>query len=115
MTPEGEAAFRAFLQRRTGFVMPEDRWRFLAPRFLSRLADRGFAGVEPFVRYLEHDPRGRTELEEIFNVLTVRKTSFFRNPGCFLALERDILPRLVAGRHLPVPQAPPGTAGKRAG
>lgn len=103
MTPEGEAAFRAFLQRRTGFVMPEDRWRFLAPRFLSRLADRGFAGVEPFVRYLEHDPRGRTELEEIFNVLTVRKTSFFRNPGCFLALERDILPRLVAGRRSRIP------------
>ncbi len=104
MIVAGEEAFRAFLQRRTGFVMPEDRWRFLAPRFLGRLGDRGFRDVEAFVRYLEHDPRGRTELEEIYNILTVRKTSFFRNPSTFAALERDVLPPLLRERraHLPV-------------
>jgi hypothetical protein len=74
----GEEVFRAFLQRRTGFVMPEDRWRFLAPKFLGRLGDRGFSEVGAFVRYLEHDPRGRTELEEIYNILTVRKKLVFR-------------------------------------
>lgn len=99
MIAEGEGAFRAFLQRRTGFVMPEDRWRFLAPRFLGRLRDRGFRDVEAFVRYLEHDPRGRTELEEIYNILTVRKTSFFRNPSTFAALERAVLPPLAASRR----------------
>lgn len=103
MIVPGEEAFRAFLQRRTGFVMPEDRWRFLAPRFLARLGDRGFADVLAFVRYLEHDPRGRTELEEIYNILTVRKTSFFRNPGTFTALGREVLPRLLSGRSSRLP------------
>lgn len=103
MITQGEELFRAFLQRRTGFVMPEDRWRFLAPRFLGRLAERGFRDVAVFVRYLEHDPRGRTELEEIYNVLTVRKTSFFRNPGTFAALEREVLPRLLTERRSRLP------------
>ncbi|MCO5169209.1 MAG: tetratricopeptide repeat protein [Planctomycetes bacterium] len=103
MIVPGEEVFRAFLQRRTGFVMPEDRWRFLAPRFLGRLGDRGFHDVAAFVRYLEHDPRGRTELEEIYNILTVRKTSFFRNPGTFDALAREVLPRLLCGRSSRLP------------
>lgn len=98
-----EQAFRAFLQRRTGFEIPDDRWRFLAPRFLSRLAERGFDDVAAYLRYLDEHHRGRTELEEIFNILTVRKTSFFRNPASYAALEQHVLPRLLEGRPAGLP------------
>src|SRR5690606_3465741 len=51
-THEGERDFRRFLERATGFLIPEDRWRFLAPRFLDRLEGRGFADVRKYISYL---------------------------------------------------------------
>ncbi len=95
MNRDDERGFRRFLERATGFVIPEDRWRFLAPRFLDRLEGRGFADVGQYIDYLERDPLGRTELEEIFAVLTVRKTSFFRNPASLDALGKEVLPALA--------------------
>ena len=86
---------RAFLEGRTGFSVPEDRWASLAPKFLTRVAKSEFPTVEAYIRSLEEDRRGRSELQALFNVLPVRTTSFFRNPACFRALERDVLTRLV--------------------
>ena len=99
-----EGEFRRFLERSTGFQIPEDRWRFLAPRFLERVSRRGFEEVRDYVAYLERDPLGRTELSEIYNLLTVRKTSFFRNPASLDALAKEVLPRLrrERGAHLPL-------------
>ena len=72
MSAAGEAAFREFLEESTGFQIPDDRWRYLAPRFLARLEGRGFSDVPEYIDYLQHNPLGRTEVEEIFWVLTVR-------------------------------------------
>jgi chemotaxis methyl-accepting protein methylase len=91
-------ALRDFLQRETGFLIPAGRWAFLAPRFLARLEGRGFTTIHDYLRYLKGDPRGRTELEELLVLLTVRKTSFFRNPASYLALTHEVLPRLARGR-----------------
>ena len=88
---------RAFLERRTGFAIPADRWEFLAPRFLARLAGRGFESVAAYVRHLEHDPHGPAELEELFCALTVRKTGFFRNRAVFEALS-GLIPELCRAR-----------------
>jgi len=92
---EGEA-LRRFLERRTGFALPDERWAWLAPRFLDRLEGRGFTRVADYVRYLEEDPLGRAEVDEVIDALTVRKTEFFRNPAVFQALEDLVLPRLLA-------------------
>ncbi|MGE0707981.1 MAG: CheR family methyltransferase [Planctomycetota bacterium] len=95
--PAGEGAeLRRFLEASTGFQIPEDRWGFLEGRFLARLEGRGFSGVAGYVDYLRHDPVGRNELEELFSLLTVRKTSFFRNPSSFDALAQEVLPKLAA-------------------
>ena len=104
-TEAQERAFRDFLQRRTGFVIPEGRWSYLAPKFFGRLVDRGFHDVRKYIHYLETSPLGRAELEEIFHVLTVRKTSFFRNPSSYMALVHEVLPQLVRERTTRVPLA----------
>ncbi|HBP16348.1 MAG TPA: hypothetical protein DEA08_00965 [Planctomycetes bacterium] len=93
-----ERLLRRFLESSTGFEIPDDRWRFLAPRFLDRLEGRGFADAEAYVDYLRGDPRGRAEVEELFTLLTVRKTSFFRNQASFDALAQEVIPRLAKGR-----------------
>lgn len=97
MSAGEQGELRAFLERRTGFAIPPDRWEFLAPRFLGRLAGRGFDDVSAYVRYLEHDPLGAIELEELFCALTVRKTGFFRNQVCWEALA-GVLPELCRER-----------------
>ena len=98
MTPPPGQVLRSFLERRTGFAIPEDRWEWLVGGFLERLRGRGFANDTDYVAYLEEDPRGAAELEALFNALTVRKTSFFRNPACFQALEQAVLPAALARR-----------------
>jgi chemotaxis protein methyltransferase CheR len=53
---------------------------------------------------LRGDPFGRHELEELLEIFTVRKTSFFRNPATFDVLVREILPPLLTrGKGLPPP------------
>ena len=95
MTVPGQD-LRAFLERKTGFAIPQDRWEWLVGGFLERLRGRGFTDDAEYVAYLEQDPRGDAELEELFNALTIRKTSFFRNPACFQALEELVLPAALA-------------------
>ena len=90
------AELRAFLEQHTGFRVPEDRWQFLAARFLPRIEARGFDEVADYVNYLDRDEQGARELDELLGLLTVRKTSFFRNAACFKALRMTVLPQLVA-------------------
>jgi chemotaxis protein methyltransferase CheR len=89
---------REYLESVTGFVVPEDRWRSIAPRLLQRVAFRNFQNTKAYVRHLQEDAFGRHELEELLEVFTVRKTSFFRNPATYDVLDREIMPRLFAAR-----------------
>jgi chemotaxis protein methyltransferase CheR len=89
---------REYLESVTGFSVPEDRWRNIAPRLLQRVALRNFLSTRAYLRHLQEDPFGRHELEELLEVFTIRKTSFFRNPATFDVLSREILPRLLAER-----------------
>ncbi|MBL4849454.1 MAG: tetratricopeptide repeat protein [Planctomycetes bacterium] len=90
-----EQQLRAFLERSTGFSIPKDRWAFLAEGFLVRIRERGFGEVGAYLDYLRRDPMGRNELEELFSLLTVRTTSFFRNPASYDALAQEVLPILA--------------------
>ena len=94
-----EQLLRSFLERSTGFSIPADRWTFLATTFLERISQRGFRDVEAYLDYLRHDPLGRNELEELFGLLTVRTTSFFRNPSSYDAFAQEVLPSLVREGH----------------
>lgn len=92
-----EQELRRFLERSTGFDIPGDRWAFLAKGFLSRIQTRGFKNVAAYLDYLRRDPMGRNELEELFGLLTVRTTSFFRNSASYDALAQEVLPTLAGG------------------
>src|SRR5262249_12022621 len=70
----------------------------IAPGLLARVALRGFASEDSYVRYLKEDMFGKHELEEVLSIFTVRKTNFFRNPATFGALARDVLPPIVEAR-----------------
>ena len=76
-------------------------------RITRRIIQRRFEGLEAYISDLESD---RTELMALCEDLLINVTSFFRDPEVFLALEKDILPRLLQERssNLPVRVWVPG-------
>jgi two-component system CheB/CheR fusion protein len=69
-------------------------------RITRRIIQRRFEGLEAYISDLESD---RTELLALCEDLLINVTSFFRDPEVFLALEKDILPRLLQERSSNLP------------
>lgn len=92
-------AFSDFLAQRIGLFFPPGRWPDLQ-RGLARAAPAfGFPELEPCVRWLMRSELSRQQVEILASQLSVGETYFFREPGVFAALERDILPPLIAARR----------------
>ena len=69
-------------------------------RITRRIIQRRFEGLEAYISDLESD---HTELLALCDDLLINVTSFFRDPEVFLALEKDILPRLLRERSSDLP------------
>ena len=54
--------------------------------------------IETLSEYLEHLEVNRQELDTLYQDILIHVTSFFREPDVFLALQRKILPHIVAGK-----------------
>jgi chemotaxis protein methyltransferase CheR len=89
----------AFVSRRMGLHFPPARWPELH-RGLQRAADElEFEDPAGFVQWLESSPVTRDQIEILASHLTVGETYFFREPGCFGALEQQVLPQLIHRRR----------------
>jgi chemotaxis protein methyltransferase CheR len=92
-------AFSDFLAQRIGLFFPPGRWPDLL-RGLARAAPAfGFPELEPCVRWLMRSELSRQQVEILASQLSVGETYFFREPGVFAALEKDILPPLIVARR----------------
>ncbi len=69
---------------------------YIKRRILSRMRLTNTADYEEYHRYLLANPR---EVECLRNALTINVTRFFRDPGVFEVLRREILPELVRRRR----------------
>ena len=69
-------------------------------RITRRIIQRRHEGLEAYISDLESNP---TELLALCEDLLINVTSFFRDPEVFLALEKDILPRLLKERSSDLP------------
>lgn len=58
----------------------------------------GFDGAEPCARCLLATPWTREQVDVLARHLTIGETYFYRDRGAFAALERDVLPSLLAAR-----------------
>lgn len=91
-------AFSEFLAQRIGLFFPPPRWPDLL-RGLARAAPAfGFPELDPCVRWLMRSDLNRRQVEILASQLSVGETYFFREPGVFAALEKEILPPLIAAR-----------------
>lgn len=89
--------FRELVLQEIGLVVPDVRRRDLERAVGNSLSDAGLNDVDQLYELLTTG-EDRRRLEAFVGELTVGETYFFRNRPQFDALERDILPALIAAR-----------------
>lgn len=87
-----------FIAERMGLHFPEERWPDLARGLKAAGQELGFEYPHACERWLMTRELTTRQLETLASHLTVGETYFFRDPASFEALEREILPPLVAKR-----------------
>jgi chemotaxis protein methyltransferase CheR len=87
-----------FIAGRMGLHFPEERWPDLARGLKTASQELGFECPDACVRWLVSREPTTRQIETLASHLTVGETYFFRDPASFEALEREILPPLIASR-----------------
>jgi chemotaxis protein methyltransferase CheR len=93
------AEFGAFVTQAIGLHFPGERLPELARAMAAIARERDGAVSESSIRALMNHVPTRSEVELLAAHLTVGETYFFRDAALFEALERDILPPLIAARR----------------
>ena len=97
---DGFRAILALLRRTTGSDFSAYKPQTIKRRIARRMALASVETLEEYAGYLEGHADEAQALHQEF-LITV--TSFFRDPGTFQVLSREVLPRLVKGRPPGVP------------
>jgi len=93
--------FSRFIQEELGIKMPEVKKLMLQSRLLKRLRKLGINSFEEYYDYV-FSPRGlENELGCMIDVVTTKKTDFFREPKHFVYLTETLLPRMLRVRINP--------------
>ncbi len=91
--------FGEFVATHLGLDFPENRRRDLARGLLAVSHEFGFDDMQACVRWLTATEPSRPRIEVLARHLAVGETYFFREMRLFEALERQILPELIASRE----------------
>jgi len=88
-----------WITSRMGLHVPPERLPDLKRRLLSAAREFSFDSVEPFVSWLLSTKLTQRQIETLASHLTVGETYFFRETVSLEALEKYILPDLIASRR----------------
>ena len=95
VSPKALQALAALLLERAGLKITPDGYHSLRLALSTRMPVLGLTDPELYVQRLR-DIGGEQELRALLPLVTVGHTEFFRDPKQFKALERFILPQLLA-------------------
>src|SRR5690349_22847456 len=93
-----DAAFEAlleFLKRTRGVDFTGYKRTSLERRFRRRMETAGCESYGDYLDYLEVTPE---EYEQLFEMLLINVTDFFRDPPAWDNLRTDVLPELLAAK-----------------
>lgn len=97
------ADLREIIYKLCGIYYTESKKYLLEGRIAKRLIANKMNSYEEYIRFL-NSPSSRTELESLFEVITINETYFFRAPQQFEAFENIIVPEILKARAgLPSP------------
>jgi len=93
------------LLTRRGFDLSMYKDQCVKRRIASRVRARGFSEAAPYLAVLDRDD---SEIDILLAAISIHVSQFFRNPGVFALLEKQVLPELIQAamqrndRHLKV-------------
>lgn len=85
------------IYNKSGIYYNETKKYLLEGRVSRRLTDRGLNSFEEYIDLL-NGPDGRMEMKELFKVITINETYFFRAQPQFDAFENVIVPEIMESR-----------------
>lgn len=90
------AQIRELIYQASGIYTPDNRLRFLEERCNRRMAAMRVPSVRDYFEYLTVHAGRVTELKSLLNEITVGETCFFRNQPQLNALQKVVIPGVVA-------------------
>jgi two-component system, chemotaxis family, CheB/CheR fusion protein len=93
--PEPLLKINVLLRARTGHDFSAYKANTIRRRIERRINVHQLKGPQQYLRLLQENPH---ELDLLFRELLIGVTNFFRDPGAFEALAKDVLPSLLASR-----------------
>ncbi|MCX6233305.1 MAG: PAS domain-containing protein [Bacteroidetes bacterium] len=84
------------LRAQTGHDFSHYKPNTIIRRIERRMAVNQIENIDKYVLYLQQNP---SEVEALFRDLLIGVTSFFRDLEAFASLEKQVIPRLFAGKH----------------
>ncbi len=86
---------KKLLYEQTGLAFEGSQWNFFKKRIIKRLEESKFNSLKEYISFLKFDRRGKEELKELYNLLTVNETYFFREMPQLKALVEVVIPELL--------------------
>lgn len=88
--------FQELLKHECGIFFHDDKRDYLGHILAERLQECGSRNFAEYHDLVTDSARGGREFPSFLNAVTVGETFFFRNPGQFEVLMKNILPELIA-------------------
>lgn len=89
---------RNFISRITGIYFSESKKYFIESKLRPRVETLGLRTYGDYLNYLRYSPFRESELEILFELITINETYFFRDEAQFYAIEREILPGIIESK-----------------
>ncbi len=97
MRPPEYQFIRDLVYRHSRIDLGSEKMHLVTARLNKRLRATGIPSVKQYCDFLQ-GPRAKEEIPHLIDVISTNHTYFFREPGHFTALDKIILPDLVARR-----------------
>ena len=88
--------FQEFLSRESGLYFNKDKSQNLQYSLLERMQRLGINSYQGYYDLLLNRPLGKSETDELFSLVTIPETHFFRNPAQFEVLREVVLPEIIS-------------------
>jgi len=91
---------REQIYKRTGMFFADSSKYLLQKRLSPRARELNFDSFQKYFYFLQYDPRSETEYDQIFDLITINETYFFREPAQLAAFTEEIVPELLARKRV---------------
>ena len=102
MTDEEFEQFRTLVYRRTHIACPDSHQILFERKVRIRVAALRLNSFRDYYAFLTTSDAGEAEFLRLVDVVAIHETSFFRIPGQFQELQRQVFPDLLNRRRSPI-------------